>query len=193
MPKVSILIFVVVISLTVSASDQECELDSNCKLNVDVCGIVQAESLLESSKSNTSVEKNHLKVFGVPGCKAGTQKQDVSDFYAKCERHKCVAKRTNSKRLNDVPSEILKACGSDSIADVNEDFNAGCNVGDLPRAKLQLACNYKNGSWYIFCERGGYGLQRRQFKFSKDSSGKWIKSEIDSSKKEPLKECPRSK
>ncbi|WP_413578603.1 hypothetical protein ACLVWU_08705 [Bdellovibrio sp. HCB290] len=161
-----------------------CEVNSDCMLVDSYC--YKIESINKSKYQEYLAKMKTTKVR----CGTITNVQWKEYYKPGCDDKKCVAKSINSKRKKEVPSDILKACGFGEIADRHDPYNFS-DVGDSrPTTRLNLACHYKDDSWYIYCERGGYAVQHLQFKFTKDSGGKWIKSDLKATKSEALAECP---
>ncbi len=162
----------------------DCQKDSDCKLIKVRCSDIMAVPKVPRPRP-----KELFKAYGVPGCMNPPSDDSVEYYNPICVKQECVAKSINSKRKNDVPAELLSACGAE-IADRHEPYNFSDVVDSRPNTRLNLACHYKDDSWYIYCEKGGYVIQHLQFKFTKDGSGKWSKESLLNSKSPPLEECP---
>ncbi len=92
----------------------------------------------------------------------------------------------NKIELKEVPNNVVSVCRDSMgrIANYNEAWNS-TDVFDLkPQSHLLLVCQYPDGSWYIQCEKGGFTIQRLQFKISKDSNNQWQATQLGGDLKE---------
>lgn len=94
--------------------------------------------------------------------------------------------------IKDIPARVLKSCFDyqGRIADVGAAWNPSDVGAEGPHARLLAACQIKEDSWIIACEKGGIAHQYFTVEIHRENLKAWGKPRVKKFSIVPSLKCP---